>query len=86
MEDQSRRKKRENKMYVEVVRHLAVRRMLPQPRRTTQDLYTKELRGGSSAARQTQVCNVILIKTNFLHEKSEGAGVSWGQQRWWCRR
>lgn len=47
MEDQSRRKKRENKMYVEVVRHLAVRRMLPQPRRTTQDLYTKELRGGT---------------------------------------
>lgn len=34
-------------MYVEVVRHLAVRRMLPQPRRTTQDLYTKELRGGT---------------------------------------
>lgn len=23
---------------------------------------------------------MILIKTNFLHEKSEGAGVSWGQQ------
>lgn len=51
---QSRRKKRENKMYVGAVRHLAVMRMLLQSQRTTQELYTKELRGG----REVQCCQV----------------------------